>query len=78
MAATGALWASGMGASLAYPRTGPPLKPSLRLIHARYFTISSLHGLNYHVLILDEVNPFTCKILKYTSVLLWQGCIHKP
>lgn len=32
----GALWASGIGASLAYTRTTSPLKPSLRLIHARY------------------------------------------
>ncbi|KAA0052029.1 hypothetical protein IC582_005550 [Cucumis melo] len=31
----GALWASGMGASLAYTRSRTPLKPSLRLIHAR-------------------------------------------
>ncbi|XP_062157252.1 uncharacterized protein LOC133864842 [Alnus glutinosa] len=31
----GALWASGIGASLAYTRTRSPLKPSLRLIHAR-------------------------------------------
>ncbi|KAK4579637.1 hypothetical protein RGQ29_029348 [Quercus rubra] len=32
----GALWASGIGASLAYnSRTRSPLKPSLRLIHAR-------------------------------------------
>ncbi|XP_061375032.1 uncharacterized protein LOC133317212 [Gastrolobium bilobum] len=32
----GALWASGIGASLvAYSRTKSPMKPSLRLIHAR-------------------------------------------
>ncbi|CAK9326293.1 unnamed protein product [Citrullus colocynthis] len=31
----GALWASGIGASLAYTRSRTPLKPSLRLIHAR-------------------------------------------
>ncbi|KAK7856846.1 hypothetical protein CFP56_021523 [Quercus suber] len=32
----GALWASGIGASLAYnSRTRSPFKPSLRLIHAR-------------------------------------------
>ncbi|GMN41192.1 hypothetical protein TIFTF001_010411 [Ficus carica] len=32
----GALWASGIGASLAYNRgSKSPLKPSLRLIHAR-------------------------------------------
>ncbi|KAG6578469.1 hypothetical protein SDJN03_22917, partial [Cucurbita argyrosperma subsp. sororia] len=31
----GALWASGIGASLAYTRSTTPLKPSLRLIHAR-------------------------------------------
>ncbi|PON83222.1 Hypoxia induced protein, domain containing protein [Trema orientale] len=32
----GALWASGIGASLAYSRgSSSPLKPSLRLIHAR-------------------------------------------
>ncbi|KAF3962515.1 hypothetical protein ACB098_06G134100 [Castanea mollissima] len=32
----GALWASGIGASLAYnSRTRSPLKPSLKLIHAR-------------------------------------------
>ncbi|XP_020101936.1 uncharacterized protein LOC109719581 [Ananas comosus] len=31
----GALWASAVGASLAYTRKRLPLKPSLRLIHAR-------------------------------------------
>ncbi|MED6186592.1 hypothetical protein PIB30_068170 [Stylosanthes scabra] len=32
----GVLWASGVGASLmAYARTKSPMKPSLRLIHAR-------------------------------------------
>nr|AFK49396.1 unknown [Lotus japonicus] len=32
----GALWASGIGATLlAYSRTKSPMKPSLRLIHAR-------------------------------------------
>ncbi|XP_020210547.1 uncharacterized protein LOC109795455 [Cajanus cajan] len=32
----GGLWASGIGASLvAYSRTTSPIKPSLRLIHAR-------------------------------------------
>ncbi|KAI7992425.1 hypothetical protein LOK49_LG12G03069 [Camellia lanceoleosa] len=31
----GTLWASGIGASLAYSRAKTPLKPSLRLIHAR-------------------------------------------
>ncbi|KAM4074196.1 hypothetical protein ACJW30_10G076900 [Castanea mollissima] len=32
----GALWASGIGASLAYnSRTRSPLKPSLRLLHAK-------------------------------------------
>ncbi|XP_038886475.1 uncharacterized protein LOC120076661 [Benincasa hispida] len=31
----GALWASGIGASLAYTRSRTLLKPSLRLIHAR-------------------------------------------
>ncbi|KAI4384571.1 hypothetical protein MLD38_002702 [Melastoma candidum] len=31
----GALWASGIAASLAYSRSRSPLKPSLRLIHAR-------------------------------------------
>ncbi|KAE7996520.1 hypothetical protein FH972_001235 [Carpinus fangiana] len=35
MGVIGALWASGIGASLAYTRTRSPLKPSLRLIHAR-------------------------------------------
>ncbi|KAB1214097.1 hypothetical protein CJ030_MR5G017360 [Morella rubra] len=48
----GALWASGMGASLAYPRTGPPLKPSLRLIHARMhsqaLTLAVLSGAAIH------------------------------
>ncbi|KAK4800179.1 hypothetical protein SAY86_025544 [Trapa natans] len=32
---SGALWASAIGASLAYSRAKSPLKPSLRLIHAR-------------------------------------------
>ncbi|KAK4743178.1 hypothetical protein SAY87_001179 [Trapa incisa] len=31
----GAVWASAIGASLAYSKTRSPLKPSLRLIHAR-------------------------------------------
>ncbi|KAK9283564.1 hypothetical protein L1049_011812 [Liquidambar formosana] len=31
----GTLWASGIAASLAYSRARTPLKPSLRLIHAR-------------------------------------------
>ncbi|ESR49100.1 hypothetical protein WN944_018116 [Citrus x changshan-huyou] len=31
----GAVWASAIGASLAYTKTRTPLKPSLRLIHAR-------------------------------------------
>ncbi|KAK4784811.1 hypothetical protein SAY86_019179 [Trapa natans] len=31
----GALWVSAVGASLAYTRSRSPLKPSLRLIHAR-------------------------------------------
>ncbi|KAM1406869.1 hypothetical protein ACFXTH_001494 [Malus domestica] len=31
----GAIWASAVGASLAYSKTRTPLKPSLRLIHAR-------------------------------------------
>ncbi|KAI3427828.1 HIG1 domain-containing protein [Psidium guajava] len=31
----GGLWASAVGASLAYSRSKTPLKPSLRLIHAR-------------------------------------------
>ncbi|KDP21685.1 hypothetical protein JCGZ_03356 [Jatropha curcas] len=31
----GALWATAVGGSLAYTRTRTPLKPSLRLIHAR-------------------------------------------
>ncbi|KAK9283139.1 hypothetical protein L1049_011370 [Liquidambar formosana] len=31
----GSLWASGVAASLAYSRARTPLKPSLRLIHAR-------------------------------------------
>ncbi|XP_072997491.1 respiratory supercomplex factor 2 homolog C1565.01-like [Typha latifolia] len=31
----GGLWASAIGASLAYTRKRSPLKPSLRLIHAR-------------------------------------------
>lgn len=35
----GGLWASGIGASLvANSRTRSPMKPSLRLIHARYMT----------------------------------------
>ncbi|CAL9008299.1 unnamed protein product [Prunus brigantina] len=33
--AIGAIWVSGIGASLAYSRARTPLKPSLRLIHAR-------------------------------------------
>ncbi|KAG6602595.1 hypothetical protein SDJN03_07828, partial [Cucurbita argyrosperma subsp. sororia] len=33
--ASGALWASGIGASLVYTKSRTPLKPSLRLIHAR-------------------------------------------
>ncbi|KAM1471105.1 hypothetical protein COP2_042807 [Malus domestica] len=32
---TGGIWASAVGASLAYSRARTPLKPSLRLIHAR-------------------------------------------
>jgi hypothetical protein len=37
MVTIGALWASGIGASLAYnSRARSPLNPSLRLIHARY------------------------------------------
>ncbi|KAK7372553.1 hypothetical protein VNO80_05935 [Phaseolus coccineus] len=36
LATLGGLWASGIGASLvANSRTGSPMKPSLRLIHAR-------------------------------------------
>ncbi|TKY56932.1 Respiratory supercomplex factor 2 [Spatholobus suberectus] len=36
LATVGGLWASGIGASLvAYSRTRSPMKPSLRLIHAR-------------------------------------------
>ncbi|KAK2636963.1 hypothetical protein Ddye_031755 [Dipteronia dyeriana] len=31
----GGIWASTVGASLAYTRSRTPLKPSLRLIHAR-------------------------------------------
>ncbi|KAJ8647728.1 hypothetical protein MRB53_000751 [Persea americana] len=31
----GAIWASAIGASLAYTRARSPLKPSLRIIHAR-------------------------------------------
>nr|GMC63802.1 HIG1 domain family member 1B like [Ipomoea batatas] len=31
----GSVWASAIGASLAYSRSATPLKPSLRLIHAR-------------------------------------------
>ncbi|XVF41165.1 hypothetical protein PTKIN_Ptkin01aG0258000 [Pterospermum kingtungense] len=31
----GAIWASAIGASMAYTRARTPLKPSLRLIHAR-------------------------------------------
>lgn len=36
MGVTGGLWASGVGASLAYSTARTHLKPSLRLIHARY------------------------------------------
>ncbi|KAK3003177.1 hypothetical protein RJ639_018075 [Escallonia herrerae] len=32
---TGTVWASTVGASLAYSRARSPIKPSLRLIHAR-------------------------------------------
>ncbi|KAJ7959570.1 Hypoxia-responsive family protein [Quillaja saponaria] len=35
LASIGTLWASAIGASLAYSRTASPMKPSLRLIHAR-------------------------------------------
>ncbi|KAF3433306.1 hypothetical protein FNV43_RR24408 [Rhamnella rubrinervis] len=36
LSSIGALWASGIGASLAYSRSrSSPLKPSLKLIHAR-------------------------------------------
>ncbi|KAF8036832.1 hypothetical protein BT93_C2525 [Corymbia citriodora subsp. variegata] len=35
LASIGGLWASAIGASLAYSRAKSPLKPSLRLIHAR-------------------------------------------
>ncbi|OWM69894.1 hypothetical protein CDL15_Pgr025743 [Punica granatum] len=35
LTSVGALWASAVGASLAYSRAKSPLKPSLRLIHAR-------------------------------------------
>ncbi|CAK8566414.1 unnamed protein product [Lathyrus sativus] len=36
LASIGALWASGIGATLvAYSRAKSPMKPSLRLIHAR-------------------------------------------
>ncbi|XP_052736963.1 uncharacterized protein LOC108337872 isoform X1 [Vigna angularis] len=39
LATLGGLWASGIGASLvANSRTRSPMKPSLRLIHARYMT----------------------------------------
>jgi len=39
---TGALWASGIGASLVtYSCKKSPMKPSLRLIHARYSTFFS-------------------------------------
>ncbi|KAF7816542.1 Hypoxia induced protein [Senna tora] len=49
----GALWASGIGASLvAYSRTRSPMKPSLRLIHARMhaqaLTLAVLSGAAAH------------------------------
>lgn len=36
----GALWTTAVGGSLAYTRSRTPLKPSLRLIHARYVGLS--------------------------------------
>lgn len=35
MDVAGAIWVSAIGASMAYTRATTPLKPSLRLIHAR-------------------------------------------
>ncbi|XP_060180614.1 respiratory supercomplex factor 2 homolog C1565.01-like [Lycium barbarum] len=35
LSSIGTLWATAVGASLAYSRARTPLKPSLRLIHAR-------------------------------------------
>ncbi|KAL8539342.1 hypothetical protein ACS0TY_001098 [Phlomoides rotata] len=35
LASIGTVWAAAMGASLTYSRARTPLKPSLRLIHAR-------------------------------------------
>ncbi|KAM7499427.1 hypothetical protein LguiA_023841 [Lonicera macranthoides] len=35
LTSVGTLWASAIGASLVYSRSKSPLKPSLRLIHAR-------------------------------------------
>ena len=35
LSSIGTVWATAVGASLAYSRARTPLKPSLRLIHAR-------------------------------------------
>ncbi|KAK4351262.1 hypothetical protein RND71_030575 [Anisodus tanguticus] len=48
LSSIGTLWATTVGVSLAYSRTRTPLKPSLRLIHARMhaqaFTLAVLSG----------------------------------
>ncbi|KAK1320607.1 hypothetical protein QJS10_CPA03g00995 [Acorus calamus] len=48
LSSIGAVWASGIVASLAYNRARSPYKPSVRLIHARLhaqaFTLAVLSG----------------------------------
>ncbi|KAK3015213.1 hypothetical protein RJ639_005422, partial [Escallonia herrerae] len=41
LASIGTVWASTVGASLAYSRARSPIKPSLRLIHARFMSLLS-------------------------------------
>ena len=44
---SGTVWASAVGASLAYNSKRSSLKPSLRLIHARYYTVSELFDFEF-------------------------------
>ncbi|WJX38539.1 hypothetical protein P8452_26189 [Trifolium repens] len=64
LASLGALWASGIGATLvAYSRAKSPMKPSLRLIHARMhaqaLTLAVLSGAaayHYYEINRDDVH----------------------
>ncbi|XP_027337692.1 uncharacterized protein LOC113851424 [Abrus precatorius] len=81
----GALWASGIGASLvAYTRTKSPLKPSLRLIHARMhaqaLTLAVLSGAaayHYYENRADQPKPFADgSAPNVTQLVEWQ--LHCP